>query len=260
MPSDKLNFTIIQPDIIWENKEANYQQYEHYLASIKEKKEVVLLPEMFNTGFSMQPEKLAEPMNGKAVQWMQQMAAAHKCILAGSVMIEEEGNYFNRLIWMLPNGQFYHYDKRHLFAYADEDKHYTAGDKRLIVSVNGWKICLTVCYDLRFPVWLRNQEEEYDVLVVVANWPERRSFAWSSLLRARAIENMSYVLGVNRVGDDGNGIHYNGCSTAIEPLGSTLWENKNQALTHTLTLDKKELTEKRTQFPFLKDADTFLLR
>jgi predicted amidohydrolase len=260
MPSDKLNFTIIQPDIIWENKEANYQQYERYLTAIKEKKEVVLLPEMFNTGFSMQPEKLAEPMNGKAVQWMQQMAATHKCILAGSVMIEEEGNYFNRLIWMLPNGQFYHYDKRHLFAYADEDKHYTAGDKRLIVSVNGWKICLMVCYDLRFPVWLRNQEEEYDVLVVVANWPERRSFAWSSLLRARAIENMSYVLGVNRVGDDGNGIHYNGCSAAIEPLGSTLWENKNQALAHTLTLDKKELIEKRTQFPFLKDADTFLLR
>lgn len=259
MPSDKLKVTVIQPDIIWENKEANYKQYEMFLSLIKEKKEIVVLPEMFNTGFSMQPEKFAEKMDGEAVQWMQKMAVAHKCILTGSVMIEENGNYYNRLIWMLPNGQSYHYDKRHLFAYAKEDEHYTAGDKRLIVSVNGWKICLMVCYDLRFPVWMRNQNEEYDVLIFVANWPERRSYAWSSLLRARAIENMSYVIGVNRVGDDGNGIHYNGCSAVIDPLGETLWENKEQAVAQSIVLDKTELTEKRNHFPFLKDADRFLL-
>jgi len=259
MSAEKLNITIIQPDILWEDKEANYTHYEKLISSVYEEKQIVALPEMFNTGFSMRPEKFAEKMNGQAVEWMHQTAYKHKCILTGSLMIEEDGNYFNRLIWMLPNGQCYHYDKRHLFAYAKENEHYKAGNKRLIVSVNGWKICLMVCYDLRFPVWLRNQNEEYDVLMVVANWPEKRAHAWSSLLRARAIENMSYVIGVNRVGEDGNGIHYNGCSSAIDPLGATLWENKNEETAVTIALDKNVLTETRAQFPFLNDADKFLL-
>ncbi|HTN46420.1 MAG TPA: amidohydrolase [Flavipsychrobacter sp.] len=259
MPSDKLHITIVQPDIVWENKNANYMQYERYLTAWKEKKEIVILPEMFNTGFSMQPEKFAESMDGEAIQWMKRMAEQHKCILTGSLMIEEGGNYFNRLVWMLPTGQCYHYDKRHLFAYAKEDEHYVPGNKRLIVSVNGWKICLMVCYDLRFPVWLRNQKEEYDILVVVANWPERRAHAWKSLLTARAIENMSYVVGVNRVGRDANDICYNGDSIALSPLGETLWTNSSDAVMHTVILDKTQLKETRNQFPFLNDADHFIL-
>lgn len=259
MPSQQLHITIIQPDIVWEDREANYRQYEKLLAEDHTKKQIVILPEMFNTGFSMKPELFAETMDGEAVKWMKQTAARHKCILTGSLMVEEAGNYYNRLIWMLPDGQFYCYDKRHLFAYAGEDKHYTAGDKRLIVSVNGWKICLMVCYDLRFPVWLRNQNEEYDLLIIVANWPERRSIAWRSLLTARAIENMSYAIGVNRVGNDGNNIYYSGDSIVLNPLGEIIWEKRDEPAMHKFVLDKEILTETRKQFPFLHDADRFLL-
>ena len=259
MPSQQLHLTLVQPDIIWEDKKANYEQYERLLATHASRKEVVVLPEMFNTGFSMKPELFAERMDGEAVQWMRTMCSRYKCILTGSLMIEEEGNYYNRLIWMLPNGQYYHYDKRHLFGYAQENEHYTPGDKRLIVSVNGWKICLMVCYDLRFPVWLRNQNEEYDLLIVVANWPERRATAWRNLLMARAIENMSYVAGVNRVGTDGNDIHYDGGSIIFTPLGEALWEKKDTPEIHTVVLDKQQLGDVRNQFPFLKDADKFLL-
>lgn len=259
MPSQQLRITIIQPDIVWEDKQANYLRYEKLLADDTAKKQLVILPEMFNTGFSMKPEVFAETMDGEAVTWMRKIAAQQKCILTGSVMIEEDGHYYNRLIWMLPNGQFYHYDKRHLFAYAGEDNHYTAGDKRLIVSVNGWKICLVVCYDLRFPIWLRNQNVEYDLLIVVANWPERRAVAWRSLLMARAIENMSYVVGVNRVDNDGNNIHYSGGSAVFSPLGEAIWEKHHEPAIHTLVLDKGKLTEIREQFPFLNDADKFLL-
>lgn len=253
-----LNITIIQPDIVWENKEANLVQYEQAIASVKERKEVVLLPEMFSTGFSMKPELFAETMDGTTVDWMKKMAAKHRCILAGSLMIEEEGNYFNRLVWMQPDGNFGCYDKRHLFAYASENEHYKNGDKRLIVSVKGWKICLVVCYDLRFPVWLRNQQEEYDVLVVVANWPEKRSFAWKTLLQARAIENQCYAVGVNRVGDD-IFVHYNGESSVFGPWGETIWQHGHEAITHTLSLNKKSLQQLRSDLPFLKDADRFVI-
>ncbi len=259
MPSDKLNITVVQASIFWEDKQKNLEQYEQFLIGVKEKLEVVVLPEMFSTGFSMNPEKLAEAMDGATMKWMKQIAQRFKCILTGSIIIEENSNFYNRLIWMLPNGQYHYYDKRHLFAYAKEDEHYTAGNKRLIVSVNGWKLCLMVCYDLRFPVWLRNQDEEYDVLIVVANWPERRSFAWKTLLNARAIENMSYVVGVNRVGDDGNNIYHNGGSVVYNPLGETLWEKHDEAVAHTITLDKNVLTECRTNFPFLKDVDRFII-
>lgn len=259
MPSDKLHISLVQPDIVWENKAANFAQYENQIAGIKGKKEIVVLPEMFSTGFSMQPERFAETMDGEAVSWMKQMAHQHRCILTGSLMIVEQGQYFNRLIWMMPNGRYYTYDKRHLFAFAQEDQHYTAGSKRLVVSVNGWKIGLVVCYDLRFPVWLRNQNQEYDALIVVANWPERRSHAWKSLLMARAIENMSYVIGVNRVGIDGKGINHSGDSRVISPLGEVLWEQSEQAVVHTMTLDKDDLMKCRAQFPFLNDADNFVL-
>ena len=259
MPAGELNITIIQPDIVWENKEVNLKQFEAYIANIKEQRELVILPEMFSTGFSMAPEKFAEPMDGTSVNWMKHMAAKYRCILTGSLMIEENSAYYNRLLWVQPDGNVGYYDKRHLFAYAEEDKHYTPGTKRLIAQVKGFRICLQVCYDLRFPIWARNQGDEYDVLLYVANWPERRNLAWKTLLQARAIENISYVIGVNRVGTDGNNISYSGDSRVIGPLGEMIWEAPNEPVAHTITLEKAKVTETRSHFPFLNDADKFLL-
>lgn len=259
MASQHLNITIIQPDIVWEDKQANLAQYEKYIEQIKDKKEVIALPEMFSTGFSMAPERLAETMDGPSVLWMKNIAAKHRCILTGSLIIEDEGKYFNRLLWVQPDGMIGIYDKRHRFGYADEDKHFSGGEKRLIAQVNGWRVCLLVCYDLRFPVWARNQGDEYDVLLYVANWPERRSMAWKTLLQARAIENMSYVVGVNRIGKDGKDIIYNGESSVCGPLGELVWQQAGTEAVHTVTLDKEVLTNARDHFPFLKDADKFVI-
>jgi predicted amidohydrolase len=257
---------------VWEDAAANLSLLESMLNQLPAHAEVVLLPEMFSTGFSMQPERLAETMNGPTVSWMQQQARQRRIILCGSLIIEEEGLYYNRLIWMLPNGQYGTYNKRHLFSYAHEEEHYTAGDSRLIASVKGWKLNLQICYDLRFPIWARQQQQpseshnghaelepEYDVLVYVANWPERRSFAWKSLLTARAIENQCYTIGVNRVGDDGNGIHHSGDSAVIDPLGATLHTIHGEAGVYTCTLSRQQLTEVRQQFRFLNDADQFMI-
>ncbi len=255
--------TIIQTNLHWEDKAANLQMLEEKIIGIKEKTEVVVLPEMFSTGFSMKPEQLAESMEGDTVQWMKRISAETKIILTGSVIIKESNNYFNRLIWMLPNGQFGVYDKRHRFAFAGEDKHYTAGNKRLIASVKGWKINLQVCYDLRFPVWARQQSQpegpEYDVLIYVANWPERRSLAWKTLLQARAIENQCYVIGVNRVGNDGNGIYHSGDSMIIDPMGEVLYHKKDEEDVFTISLDRNHLKTTRAKLPFLKDADGFII-
>lgn len=259
-----ITVTLIQTKLFWEDKSANLQMLEEKIKGIQERTEIVVLPEMFSTGFSMQPEKLAEKMNGETTAWMKRVAAAQKIILTGSVIIEEEGKYYNRLIWMLPNGQFGIYDKRHRFAFAKEDEHYTAGNKRLIAQVNGWKINLQVCYDLRFPIWARQQqseegEAEYDLLIYVANWPQRRSHAWKTLLTARAIENQCYVVGVNRVGNDGNEIYHSGNSMVADPLGEVLYEKNDDEDIFTITLDKDHLNEVRSKFPFLKDADDFLI-
>lgn len=258
-----LSCTLIQTDLSWEDKAANLRQLEEKIKGIPDKAGVVILPEMFSTGFSMKPEQLAEPMEGEAVGWMKRVAAEKKVILAGSLMIEEAGNYYNRLIWMLPNGQFGHYDKRHLFAFAGEDQHYSPGGKRLIASVNGWRINLQVCYDLRFPVWARQQSQEggpeYDILLYVANWPERRSYAWKSLLVARAIENQCYVIGVNRVGTDGNGIYHSGDSMVVDPLGEILYHKKGEEDVFSIVLDKVKLEEVRQKMPFWRDGDPFTL-
>lgn len=236
---------------------------EEKISNISVKTEVVVLPEMFSTGFSMKPELLAETMDGETVQWMKRTAAAKKIILTGSLIIKEGNNYYNRLIWMLPNGQYGVYDKRHRFAFAGEDNHYTAGTKRLIASVKGWKINLQVCYDLRFPVWARQQSQpegpEYDVLIYVANWPERRSLAWKTLLQARAIENQCYVIGVNRVGNDGNNIYHSGDSMIIDPMGEVLYTKKDEEDVFTIQLEKKQLDNVREKLPFLKDADGFMI-
>lgn len=253
-----LIITGIQSSLHWEDKEANLQMFEEKIFSISQPTEIVVLPEMFSTGFSMQPKKLAEPMDGESVEWMKRIAAKKKIILTGSVIIEEDRNFYNRLVWVLPNGQIGYYDKRHLFAYGDEDQHYTAGKKRLIASVKGWKINLMVCYDLRFPVWSRQQGDfEYDVLIYVANWPERRVHAWTTLLRARAIENQSYVIGVNRTGDDGNKIPYTGESMAVNPMGEILYHKNDEEDVFTVTLDRSDLEKTREKFPFWKDADQF---
>ena len=255
--------TVIQTNLHWEDKKANLQMLEEKIGNIKDRTEVVVLPEMFSTGFSMKPEKLAETMEGETVQWMKRVTAERKIILTGSVIIKENDNYFNRLIWMLPNGQSGIYDKRHRFAFAGEDKHYTAGNKRLIASVKGWKINLQVCYDLRFPVWARQQSQsegpEYDVLIYVANWPERRSLAWKTLLQARAIENQCYVIGVNRVGNDGNKIYHSGDSMIIDPMGEVMYHKKDDEDVFTISLDKEHLKTIREKLPFLKDADHFMI-
>ena len=258
-----LNITTIQSNLFWEDKAANLDMLEKKINSIEEKTEIVILPEMFSTGFSMQPELFAERMDGETVEWMKRVSNENGIVITGSLIIEEEGKYFNRLIWMLPNGQYGYYNKRHLFAYAGEDRHYSAGNKRLIASVKGWKINLQVCYDLRFPVWARQQtkesETEYDVLIYVANWPEKRSHAWKTLLCARAIENQCYVVGVNRVGSDGNNIYHSGNSLVIDPMGQVLYHMADEEDVNTITLTKEKLDEVRTRFPFWKDADDFTM-
>jgi len=266
-----LRCTLIQTHLHWENKKANLKMLEQKINAIKEQTHIVVLPEMFTTGFSMKPQEFAEKMDGPTVEWMKKIAASKKVILTGSIIIEDGQNYFNRLIWMLPNGQYGYYDKRHLFAYGEEDKHYSAGTKRLIASVNGWKINLMVCYDLRFPVWSRQQtssqasletkgdetELEYDVLIYVANWPEKRNTAWKSLLRARAIENQCYVIGVNRVGKDGNNIYHSGDSTVIDPLGEVLYQKADEEDIYTIQLSNEHLNQVRKKFQFWRDADEF---
>ena len=256
-----LTISLQQTHLEWEDKSANLKRLEEKIMGIAEKTELLVLPEMFSTGFSMKPEQLAETMEGESVQWMKRVSAAKKAILTGSLIIEEEKHYYNRLIWMLPNGQYGVYDKRHLFAFAGEDEHYSAGNKRMIASVKGWKINLMVCYDLRFPVWARQQSgesgPEYDILIYVANWPERRSHAWKTLLQARAIENQCYVIGVNRVGNDGNGIYHSGDSMVVDPMGEVLYTKKDEEDIFTITLEKEKLQGVRDKLPFLKDADDF---
>ena len=273
-----LTITIIQTDLAWEDKAANLSMLEKKILGIQGRAEVVVLPEMFSTGFSMNPYELAETMDGETIKWMKRIAADKNIILTGSLIIANDNQgessdgspdghqYFNRLIWMLPNGQYGIYDKRHRFAFAGEDEHYTAGTKRLIASVKGWRVNLQVCYDLRFPVWSRqapsNESEnvegpEYDLLVYVANWPERRNHAWKTLLQARAIENQAFVVGVNRVGNDGNQIHHAGDSMVVDPLGEVLYHKHEEEDIFTITLDKSHLDSVRARFPFWKDADRF---
>lgn len=258
-----LTVTLIQANLQWENKKVNLMAFEDKIRPLKGQTQLILLPEMFSTGFSMKPKELAEEMNGESVTWMKRVAQENQVIVAGSLIIQEGSNYFNRLIWMLPNGQYGTYDKRHLFGYAGEDQQYNAGSKRLIASVNGWRINLQVCYDLRFPVWARQQSQqegfEYDLLVYVANWPERRRHAWTTLLQARAIENQCYVIGVNRVGEDGNNIYHSGDSMLIDPLGDVLYTKKDEEDVYTALLQSEQLQKVRNSLPFLKDADGFVI-
>ncbi len=266
--SNTLTLTLIQSQLHWENKQANLDMFRKKILDIEGKTELVVLPEMFSTGFSMNPGKLAETMNGETVQWMKNLSAEKKVIITGSVIISENDQFYNRMIWMLPNGEYGYYDKRHLFAYAGEDKHYSAGHKRFIASVKGWRVHLQVCYDLRFPVWSRqvpgNEDDEirtaeYDLLIYVANWPDRRRHAWTTLLQARAIENQCFVAGVNRVGTDANGHYYSGDSLVANPLGELYYHKKEDEDVFTITINKEEVDSIREKLPFWKDGDHFRL-
>lgn len=257
-----MKITAIQSDLFWENKEANLEMFQRKIGDCKGSN-IIVLPEMFSTGFSMNPAPLAETMQGPTVQWMKEVSARNRMIITGSIIIEENGKYYNRLIWMLPDGSTGYYNKRHLFAFAGEHNYYSSGNRRLIASVNSWKINLIVCYDLRFPVWIRqkpsveNHEAEYDILIVVANWPQKRAHAWKSLLIARAIENQCYVVGVNRIGNDGKGIYHSGDSMIVDPLGEVLAIATNIEEALSFVPDKEFLEKTREGLPFLRDGDKF---
>lgn len=255
-----LRVTLIQADLAWENGAANRETLWGMIETIEAPGDLIILPEMFATGFSMSPHDLAESMAGESVQWLHHVAASKKATVTGSLMIEEEGHYYNRLFWVTPDGGQETYDKKHRFTYAGEDEIYTAGSLPLQVALSGWQIRPMICYDLRFPVWARNREPHYDLAIFVANWPAKRADHWRSLLKARAIENQSYVIGVNRVGEDGNGITYSGDSLAIDPKGRILFHRALESCVHTLSLDAGLLKTYRKEFPALGDGDGFDFR
>lgn len=259
MKKETLSVTLLQTELHWEDAEANRAMFTKKMDAIEGETDLIVLPEMFTTGFSMNAEKLAEPTHGPTVQWMAQHARQHKAAVTGSVIVREDGAYFNRLFFVFPDGTYQTYDKKHTFTLAGEHKVYSAGKQRLVVDYLGWKICPLVCYDLRFPVWARNTVD-YDVLLYVANWPQKRVAAWDALLKARAIENMSYCIGVNRIGDDGNGHPYVGHSAVYDVLGNQLstiaWESD---FTETVVLEKEHINHLREQLRFLIDRDSFQL-
>jgi omega-amidase len=250
-----LTVTIVQSELVWEDPAANLKLFDRQLAGLAGKTDLVVLPEMFSTGFSMTPETVAQTMDSEAVGWLQKAAATLDAHLVGSLMIVDKGRYFNRLMVAGPNGELHTCDKRHLFRMLGEDNVYTGGQTLLTVTVNGWKIRPFVCYDLRFPAWSRNLDNAYDAAIFVANWPARRAGHWKALLKARAIENLSYAIGVNRVGTDGNGLAYCGDSTVIDPVGNTLFSIHNEPAVRTVTLSREILENWRRDFPAWMDAD-----
>jgi len=256
---EPLRVTLVQSSLVWEDPAANRSALEIKLLPLAGTTDLVVLPEMFSTGFSMRSESLAEGMDGPTVAWMQQVAETLNAVVTGSLIIRERGRYFNRLVWARPDGTNATYDKRHLFSLAGENHHYTAGERRLSVSLKGWNVCPLICYDLRFPAWSRNTGG-YDLLVYVANWPKPRRNAWQALLVARAVENQAYVIGVNRVGADGNGQEYAGDSMVVGFTGEEFFHASQVEHCSTLELDAAILKAYRAKFPFLKDADDIVLK
>jgi len=249
-----LTITLIQKDLEWEDPATNRAAIEAMILNETSASKLIILPEMFTTGFSMKPNLFAEKMQGTTIQWMQNLAKKTNKTITGSIIIEENEQYFNRLLWVAPNQPIQSYDKRHLFSYGKENLHYSAGKKILETHLGDWKIRPLICYDLRFPVWSRNTTD-YDVLIYVANWPERRIQHWRSLLIARAIENQCFVIAVNRIGIDGNGIYHNGNSMIISPKGQVLLEVTDCECIESITLFRSNLEEYRSDFPALKDRD-----
>jgi predicted amidohydrolase len=255
-----LTITLVQTELVWEDIDANLKLFNTRINGISEPTDLIVLPEMFSSGFSMNAQPLAEEMDGKAVTWLRDKASEKNAVITGSVMVKDGGRFYNRLVWARPDGDLLVYDKKHLFRYAGEDKVYTAGRQQVTVGLNGWRIRPFICYDLRFPIWTRNLDRAYDLAIFVANWPASRAAQWRALLRARAIENQAFVAAVNRVGTDGNGFVYSGHSALIDPMGQVGFEQEDLACTPTLRLNYKVLNDYRTQFPAWMDADGDLLR
>ncbi len=252
-----LHISLLQADLSWENAQENINYFTEQIDQISNDVDLIVLPEMFTTGFSMNANKLAEEMNGKTVNWMQETAVKKQSAVVGSVIISENQKFYNRLFFVFPSGEFQYYDKKHTFTLAKEHETYSSGSKKLIVEYKGWKICPLICYDLRFPVWARNVED-YDLLIYVASWPEKRINAWDALLKARAIENMSYTIGVNRIGKDGNNYDYVGHSILFDCLGNPLSKEQNERQeTISVQIEKESQDEIRNKLGFLKDKDQF---
>ena len=269
-----MKVTLIQTKIFWEDRLKNLNHFNTLINSVSVPTDLIVLPEMFTTGFTMNPETLAEPSNGEALTWLKEKAAEKNCVITGSVSVEENSKFYNRLFWVKPDGNYQTYNKRHLFRMAKEEQHYTAGDKKIITELGDWKICPLICYDLRFPVWSRNRYKredgkgkmedgktsgwDYDVLLYLANWPEVRSYPWKQLLIARAIENQCYVIGLNRIGEDGNGFTHSGDSVVINPRGEIISKiNAHEEVIETVELNRAYLDEFRKVFPVGLDADDF---
>jgi omega-amidase len=265
---EDIRITYIQSDLHWEKPADNLLMFSDKIAQAPDT-DLIILPEMFSTGFSMKPELFAQEMGGTSVQWLKEMAVKKGCVIMGSLIIAEGKDYFNRLIWMKPDGTWMMYDKRHLFRFGGEQNHYHAGSAKMKTQLKGWNVCPLICYDLRFPVWSRNQWNtqgpapvaDYDLLIYTANWPERRSHAWKTLLMARAIENQAYVAGINRVGKDGNDIYHAGDSALIDFKGEKLSKNNSgEELQETISISYSALTEFRKSFPAGMDADQFTIK
>ena len=254
-----LKLTLIQTSLYWEDAEKNLSHFDLKLNDIIEPTDIIILPEMFTTGFTMYPEKFAEEHGGKSLQWMLQKAKEKSCVITGSVSIKHNGHFYNRLYWAMPDGTYNMYDKRHLFRMGNEHMHYTAGSQTILINYKGWNICPLICYDLRFPVWSRNRKSNtYDLAIYVANWPEVRAYPWKQLLIARAIENQAYVVGVNRIGIDGNGISHAGNSTLINPRAEIIAAIPCHAdKIETVTLSNSYLQDFRKTFPVMMDGDEF---
>ncbi len=258
--AEKLHLTLIQADLFWEDKEANISMFEKKIVASPDS-DIFVLPEMFNTGFTNNSESLAEEMDGVTTTWMLKMAREQNAVICGSIIILESELFYNRFIWADPNGSLNYYDKRHLFAMAGEADYFSPGKNKTILTYKGWKINLQICYDLRFPVWSRRtSQEDYDVLIYVASWPITRVHAWTTLLKARAIENQCYTVGVNRIGKDGQGFEYSGATALYDPLGEDLaiTEPGKEETLHCV-INYKDLMTIRKKLPFSKDQDPFLL-
>lgn len=255
-----MKVALVQSELIWENAEANVKAFDERIRSIPGPVDLIVLPEMFTTGFSMRPELFAEESLAAALPAMQTWAKSTGAAVVASIMTPKNGKYYNRLHWVFPDGKVSTYDKRHLFSMGDENHHYTAGTSQNVIEWKGWRFLPAVCYDLRFPVWLRRtHKRDYDVLLVVANWPERRIAHWDALLIARAIENQSYVVAVNRTGTDANGVNHTGHSVVIDPKGEVITTSANLNDLLITELHMPHLTEWRTQFPAINDADSFVI-
>jgi omega-amidase len=254
-----MKIALIQSSLFWENPTENRNYFEEKINTIAEKVDLIVLPEMFTTGFTMNPSTVGETMQGETISWLQSLAKSKNSAITGSLIIEENNNFYNRLVFVFPSGDIQFYDKRHLFTLVGEEKVYTSGNQKLIVDYLGWKICPLVCYDLRFPVFARNVEE-YDVLIYVASWPKPRINAWDILLKARSVENMCYTIGVNRIGLDATNFEYNGHSQAVDFLGNYMLEPQDTEGVFITELNKVKLLETRRKLGFLNDRDSFELK